>query len=58
MRGEERARLREVPSLIPSNCLLLMMEQIVAQEEKVIHHDGDNDNYDKYEVDDIVNGHD
>ena len=58
MRGEERARLREAPSLIPSNCLPLMMEQIVAQEEKVIHHDGDNDNYDKYEVDDIVNGHD
>ena len=58
MKGEERARLREAPSLIPSNCLLLMMEQIVAQEEKVIYHDGDNDNYDKYEGDDIVNGHD
>ena len=40
MRAEERARLREVPSLIPSSCLFL---QIAAQEEEIDHH-GDDDN--------------
>ena len=41
MRGEERARLTEVPSLIPGNCLFL---QIAAQEKEEIDHDGDDDN--------------
>ena len=40
MRGEERARLTEVPSLIPSNCLFL---QIAAQEKEEIDHDCDDD---------------
>ena len=41
MRGEERARLTEVPSLIPSSCFFL---QIAAQEKEEIDHDGDDDN--------------
>ena len=57
MRGEERARLGEAPSLLPSNCELLI-EQIVAQEEEVIDHDGDDENNDRYEGDDSVDRHD
>ena len=56
MRGEERARFQEAPSL---HQLPLLIEQIVAQaEEQVIGHDGDDDFEDKNEGDDSVNGHD
>ena len=55
MRGEERARFQEAPSL---HQLPLLIEQIVAQaEEQVIGHDGDDDFEDKND-DDSVNGHD
>ena len=41
-----------------SKQLPFLIEQIDAQEEEVNDHDGDDENYDKYEGDDSVNEHD
>ena len=56
----ERRRESKVEgsSILDSKQLPFLIEQIDAQEEEVNDHDGDDENDDKYEGDDSVNGHD